>query len=109
MAIAVTSNYSGRNAGFYISAALRQATSMEYLTMIENIKFKSNIQKMNATNMVQDATCNVNLAGTLTMTEAVLTPKNLMVQTDLCSKTLLESWEALQMRAGGCATSSVFR
>jgi len=32
-----------------------------------------------------------------------LTPKNLMVQTDICSKTLLESWEALQMRAGAGA------
>ena len=71
MAIAMTSNYAGKAAGFYISAALRQATSMEYLTMIENVKFKSNIQKMDATSMVQDATCNVNLAGTLTMTEAV--------------------------------------
>ena len=63
MALAVTSNYAGKAAGFYISAALRQANSMEYLTMIENIKFKSNVQKMDATNMVQDATCNVNLAG----------------------------------------------
>ena len=87
MAIAVTSNYAGKAAGFYISAALRQATSMEYLTMIENIKFKSNVA----------------LAGTLTMTETVLTPTNLMIQTDLCSKTLLESWEALQMRAGAGA------
>ena len=41
MAIAVTSNYAGKAAGFYISAALRQATSMEYLTMIENVKYKS--------------------------------------------------------------------
>jgi len=103
MALAVTSNYEGKAAGFYISQALRQATSMEYLTMIENIKFKSNIQKMDAAAMVQDATCNVNLAGTLTMTEAVLTPKNLMVQSDLCAKTLLSSWEALQMRAGAGA------
>ena len=103
MALATTSNYAGKAAGFYISAALKQANSMEFLTMIENIKFKSNIQKMSAASMIQDATCNVNLAGTLTMTEAVLTPKNLMVQTDICSKTLLESWEALQMRAGAGA------
>ena len=103
MALSLTSNYSGRAAGFYISAALKQANSMEFLTMIENIKFKSNIQKMSAASMVQDAACNVNLAGTLTMTEAVLQPKNLMVQTDICSKTLLESWEALQMRAGAGA------
>ena len=103
MALAVTSNYAGKAAGFYISAALKQVNSLDYLTSIENIKYKSNIQKMDAASMVQDATCNVNLAGTLTMTEAVLTPKNLMVQSDICSKTLLESWEALQMRAGAGA------
>jgi hypothetical protein len=103
MAISMSSNYAGKAAGFYISAALRQATSMEYLTPIENIKFKSNIQKMDATDMVQDASCNVALGGTLTMTETVLEPTNLMIQTDLCSKTLLESWEALQMRAGAGA------
>ena len=82
MALNVTSNYAGKAAGFYISQALRSANSMEYLTMIENIKFKSNIQKMATASMVQDATCDVNLAGTLTMTEAVLEPKNLMVQVD---------------------------
>lgn len=103
MALAVTSNYAGKAAGFYISAALKQVNSLDYLTTIENIKYKSNIQKMDAASMVQDAACNVNLAGTLTMTEAVLTPKNLMVQSDICSKTLLESWEALQMRAGAGA------
>ena len=103
MALAVTSNYAGKAAGFYISAALKQVNSLDYLTSIENIKFKSNIQKMNAASMVQNAACNVTLAGTLTMTEAVLEPKNLMVQSDLCSKELLESWEALQMRAGAGA------
>jgi len=103
MALAVTSNYAGKAAGFYISQALRSANSMEFLTMIENIKYKSNIQKMDAASMVQDATCNVNLAGTLTMTEAILEPKNLMIQSDLCKQTLLQSWEALQMRAGAGA------
>jgi len=103
MALAVTSNYAGKAAGFYISQALRSANSMEFLTMIENIKYKSNIQKMSAASMVQDATCDVNLAGTLTMTEAVLEPKNLMIQSDLCKQTLLSSFEALQMRAGAGA------
>jgi len=97
---ATASNYAGKAAGFYISAALRQANSMEFLTMIENIKYKSNIQKMANANMVKDATCNFNEAGTLTLTEAVLTPKNLQVNTDICKKSLLESWEAMEMRAG---------
>ena len=76
---------------------------MEFLTMIENIKYKSNIQKMANTGMVRNAECNFTENGTLTLTEAVLTPKNLQVNTDICKKSLLESWEALQMRAGAGA------
>ena len=100
MALTTVSNFAGKSAGFYISAALKEAKSLEYLTMIENIKYKSNIQKMNATSMIQDASCDVNLAGTLALTENVLEPKLLMIQTDLCKSTLLDSWEALEMKAG---------
>lgn len=104
MALSTTSNYSGKAAGFYISAALRQANSMEFLTMIENIKYKSNIQKMAASNMISDASCDFTEgASSLAMTEAVLTPKNLQINTDLCKKELLDSWEAAQMRAGAGA------
>ena len=103
MALTTNSNYSGKSAGFYVSQALRQATSMEYLTMIENIKFKSNIQKMNATGMVMAASCNFTGAGTLALTENVLTPSNRQINTDLCKGDLLDSWEALQMRAGAGA------
>ena len=103
MALNPTSNFSGKAAGFYISAALKEAKSLDFLTSIENIKYRSNIQKMDATSMVQDATCNFTEAGTLNMTEAILEPKLLMINTDLCKKELLDSWEALQMRAGAGA------
>jgi hypothetical protein len=71
--------------------------------MIENIKFKSNIQKQALSGVLADATCNFTGAGTLALTEAVLEPKNLQVNLDLCKSTLLDSWEALQMRAGAGA------
>tara|TARA_R100001443_G_scaffold107352_1_gene117168 strand:+ start:261 stop:1169 length:909 start_codon:yes stop_codon:yes gene_type:complete len=104
MAFTTTSNFAGKAAGFYISAALKASNSLDYLTMIENIKFKSNIQAMNNTvSAVADATCDFNSAGTLALTEKVLEPKNLQVNLDLCKKTLLDSWEALQMRAGAGA------
>ena len=103
MAFTTTSNFSGKAAGFYISAALKEAKSLEYLTMIENIKFKSNIQKQALSGVLADATCNFTEAGTLAMTEAVLEVKNLQVNLDLCKSTLLDSWEALQMRAGAGA------
>ncbi len=103
MAFTTTSNFAGKAAGFYISAALKEATSLDYLTMIENIKFKSNIQRMAGSGVVADATCDFTGAGTLALTEKVLEPKNLQINLDLCKKTLLDSWEALQMRAGAGA------
>jgi hypothetical protein len=104
MAFTTTSNFSGKAAGFYISAALKSAVSLDYLTMIENIKFKSNIQKMDATvSPIAAATCDFSPAGTLALTEKVLEPANLQINLDLCKLTLLDSWEALQMRAGAGA------
>lgn len=108
MAITVNSNFAGRAAGFYISAALKASNSLDYLTMIENIKFKSNVQALNQTvNSVVDATCDFTAAGTLALTEKVLEPKNLQVNMDICKETLLSSFESLQMRAGAGAPPSV--
>ena len=104
MAFTTVSNFAGKAAGFYISAALKASNSLDYLTMIENVKYKSNIQAMNNTvSAVADATCDFTGAGTLALTEKVLEPKNLQINLDLCKSTLLDSWEALQMRAGAGA------
>jgi len=103
MAFNVTSNFAGKAAGFYIAAALKEAKSLDYLTMIENIKYKSNIQRMAGSSVVRDAECDFTDHGTLALTEKVLEPKNLQINLDLCKKNLLSSWEALQMRAGAGA------
>ena len=103
MAFTTTSNFAGKAAGFYIAAALKEAKSLDFLTTIENIKYKSNIQRMAGSSVVVDATCDFTDAGTLALTEKVLEPKNLQINLDLCKSTLLDSWEALQMRAGAGA------
>lgn len=100
MAFTVTSNYAGKAFGQYISAALKEAKSLEGLTVLENIKLKENIRKMNGSSLVADATCDFTDAGTLALTEKVLTPKNLQINVDLCKKTLLSGWEAEEMKAG---------
>ena len=107
MAFNVTSNFAGKAAGFYISAALKQATSLDYLTTMENVKYKSNIQRMAGSTVVRDATCDFTDHGTLALTEKVLEPKNLQINIDLCKKTLLTSWEALEMKAGAGAMPPV--
>ena len=111
MAITVTqANFNGKAAGFYISAALKASNSLDYLTTLENIKYKMNVQALNQTvNSVVDSTCDFTAAGTLALTEKVLEPKNLQVNMDICKGTLLTSWEALQMKAGaGGAPSATF-
>ena len=94
MAFTTTSNFAGKAAGFYISAALKQANSLDYLTLIENIKYKSNVQKMAGTGaLVVDASCDFATSGTLALTERVLEPRNLQINLDLCKSTLLDSWK----------------
>ena len=100
MAFTVTSNYAGKAFGQYISAALKEAKSLEGLTVLENIKYKENIRKMAGSTLVKDATCDFTDAGTLALTEKVLTPKNLQINIDLCKKTLLSGFESEEMKAG---------
>ena len=44
-ALTITSNYCGDHAGQYIGAALQEAKSMEFLTLMENIKFERSISQ----------------------------------------------------------------
>ena len=100
MSFSITSNYSGEHAGQYIGAALKSSKSLEFLTVLENIKFKRNISKVSTTNMIKDATCDFVDAGTLTLTERVLQPKALEINVDLCKKDLLQDFQSAQMTAG---------
>ena len=100
MAFTLTSNYAGKAAGFYISAALKEATSLEHLTVLQNIKFKENIQKMAGSSLVRNADCNFTNHGNLALTESILTPKNLQINMEICKIDLLSGWEAEQMKAG---------
>ena len=111
MAITVTqANFNGKSAGFFISAALKASNSLDYMTSIENIKYKSNVQALNQTvDSIANASCDFDQAGTLALTEKVLEPKNLQVNLQLCKQDMLDSWESLQMRAGaGGGPSATF-
>ena len=101
----VTSTFAGKSAGFYISAALKEANSLNFMTSMENVKYKAVIQKMESGAEMADGTCDFTTAGTLVLTEAIITPKDLQVNMEICSKNLLDSWEALEMQAGAGAAA----
>ena len=109
MAFSVTQpNFNGKAAGFYINAALNEAKSLTYLTVMENVKYKENIQKMAGSSLIVNGDCNAfTSSGNLALTETTLTPKDLQVNLAICKKTLITSYEALQMRAGRDAGAPV--
>ena len=96
----ISSNYSGNHAGQYIAAALKEAKSLEFLTILENVKYKRNITKVATSGLITDANCDFTSAGDVTLTERVLEPKNMQINIDLCKNDLLLEWQAEQMRAG---------
>jgi len=96
----ITSNFVGDHAGQYISAALKSANSLDYLTVLENIKYKRNISTVTSSSLIQNASCDFTDLGEISMTEKILSPKNLAINIDLCKNELLEDWQSLQMTAG---------
>jgi hypothetical protein len=73
------------------------------MTVLENVKYKMNVQTLGAANVVRDATCDFTDHGTLDLGERVLEVEPFQINLDLCKKNLLSSWEALKMRAGAGA------
>ena len=100
MGYSITSNFAGDHAGQYVSAALKSAKTLDYLTVLENVKYKRNVTKVVGATLVRDATCDFTDSGTLTLTEQVLQPEALQINVDLCKKDLLADWQALQMSPG---------
>ena len=100
MSVSLTTSYSGAFSGKYVAAALLSADTLDKgnITVMPNVKYKSVIQKAATDDIVKDATCDFQTdAGTLTLTEAILEPKEFQVNLDICKKTLHDSWEAEQM------------
>ena len=95
----ISSTYAGEFAGQYIAAALLSAKTLDnkYVTIHPNVKYKEVIQKIAVDGIVQDASCDFVTSGSVALTEAILQPKELQVNLQLCKQQFVESWEALQL------------
>ena len=99
MALTITSSsYAGEHAGLYISAALKQADSLQYMTVRENVNYKEVVNKVAGSDLVKDRTCAFNEnSATLTLTESVLEVEPFQVNIDVCKKTMLSDCSYNQM------------
>ena len=95
----VTTTYAGEAASGYIAAALLSANTLDkkLVTIMPNVKYKSVIQKLDVSGIVQDASCDFVTSGSVAISEQVLTPKELQVNLLLCKQEFVDSWEALQL------------
>jgi hypothetical protein len=93
------STYAGEAASGYIAAALLSANTLDkkLVTIMPNVKFKSVIQKLDVSGIVQDASCDFVTSGSVAISERVLTPKELQVNLELCKQEFVDSWEAMQL------------
>ena len=93
------STYAGEAASGYIAAALLSANTLDkkLVTIMPNVKFKSVIQKLDVSGIVQDASCDFVTSGSVAISEQVLTPKELQVNLELCKQEFVDSWEAMQL------------
>jgi hypothetical protein len=91
--------YSGEAAAGYIAAALLSANTLDkkLVTIMPNVKYKSVIQKLDVSGIVQDASCDFVTSGSVAIAEQVLTPKELQVNLELCKQEFVDSWEALSL------------
>lgn len=95
----ITSTYAGEFASKYIQAALLSAPTLGNgnITIRPNVKYKEVVKKLATASMIADATCDFTPVGTVTLTERILTPKELQVNLNLCKKDFHSDWEAIEM------------
>jgi hypothetical protein len=91
--------YAGEFAGKYIAAALLSAKTLDnkYVTIMPNVKYRSVIQRLSVNDIISNASCDFTATGSVALSEAIIEPKELQVNLQLCKEQFVDSWEALQL------------
>ena len=97
----ITTSYSGESAKKYIAAALLEGTTLANggMTIMPNVKHKSVIQKVDVSGLIANATCDFTDAGTVAISERVITLEEFQVNVKFCTKQFVDSWESAELGA----------
>jgi len=95
----ITTTYAGESAGKWVKAALLTAPTLanELITLMPNVKYKQVLHKLATDNLLKDASCDFTATSTVTLTERILTPKELQVNVQLCKSDFVDTYQALEM------------
>ena len=95
----ITTTYAGESASKYIAAALLSASTIENggIEVKPNIKYKEVIKKLATGDLLADGSCDFSATSTVTLTERIITPKELQVNLQLCKSDFRSDWDAVSM------------
>lgn len=95
----ITTSYAGEHSGKWISAALQEGLTLKnnLIEFLPNIKYKAVVSNLVSASGLADATCDFTSTGSITLTERVLTPKELQVNKVICKKDFHNTWQAIEM------------
>ncbi len=99
----ITTTYSGDFLGEYLAAALTSGKTLNdgAITIKPNVKYKEVLKVLDDNNIIRDASCDFDPITSgddrLSLTESILTPKELQVNLQLCKKDFRSDWEAVSM------------
>ena len=97
----ITTSYAGESAKKYIAASLLEGTTLANggMTIMPNVKHKSVIQKVDVSGLIANATCDFTDAGTVAISERVITLEEFQVNIKFCTKQFVDSWESAELGA----------
>lgn len=90
----VSSAYVGTEAGQIIGAAFKEGStlSLGVLTVAENVNYKMNLRKIAYADGTVNYSCGHAPAGTITLSEKVITPKKVKNDFDVCKEDFRQTW-----------------
>jgi hypothetical protein len=99
MSLSITSTYAGEFAGKYVSAALLSGNTIanNLIEVKPNVKFKEVLKRVDLSGAIANASCDFTDAGTVTLTEKIIQPKELQINLELCKTPFVSDWEAVSM------------
>jgi len=94
----LTTTYAGEFAKKYVAAALLSSPTIENggVEILPNVKYKQVLQKIATDGIIKDSTCDFTATSTVTLTERVLSVKDLQVNLQLCKSTFHSTWQGIE-------------
>jgi hypothetical protein len=91
----VTTTYVGFDQKKYVQASVLSGSTLAngLVTVLPNVNFKTRLGLFGGSGAIQDASCDFNPQGTITLSDVILTVKEFELARKVCKKDFLSTWE----------------